>query len=405
MKESKLKAMRRSFSILEDRKKKLFEKDYHRINELCEHVKSIRKYSISNLEELLDTAKKNFTENGIEVIFAENSQRALDEIYNIVKDECVVGKSKSNTVNEIGLSDFLKDKGIELVETDLGDRIVQLDEESKGPSHPIGPAAHLNMEKIAQIASEKFGIPVKPEPRAILDVIKKDVIERLSKCTVGITGANTIAAEDGSLIMVHNEGNINLISMKDTHIVVAGIDKLVRTIEEGISVVKLETIFATGKTTPAYMNVISSPSKTADIEQVLLKDMYGAKRVILILLDNGRREALLENEESLLCIGCGSCIVSCPVYNVTGYEFGYKGYLGGRGAALSRFIKDIETSYNSGLYKCTLCGLCTLECPVNIKTNRMIERLRKESVDNDVFPGKHHETAERIKKKGSPFED
>lgn len=403
MDEIKLNAMRRSFGILENRKNKLLEDEKERINELRENVKEIRKYSVSNLEKLIETAKKKFEENGMEVIFAEDSRKALDEIYKIVKDESIISKSKSNNVNEIGLSDFLKGKGVEIVETDLGDRIVQLDPESQGPSHPIGPASHLNMEKIAQIASKEFKVEVKPEPRAILNIIKGDIIERLSNCSIGITGANSVAAEDGALIMVHNEGNISLVSMKDTHIVLVGIDKLVRTIEDSISVVKLETIFASGKTTPAYMNVISSPSKTADIEQVLLKDMYGAKRVIVILLDNGRREALNEYEECLLCIGCGSCIVSCPVYNVTGNEFGYKGYLGGRGVAFSRFISCNETCFDSGLFKCTLCGLCTLECPVNIKTNEIIEKLREGSVKSGNFPSKHHETAERIKKQGSPF--
>ncbi|MGF7119170.1 LUD domain-containing protein [Methanobacterium oryzae] len=403
MDEIKLNAMRKSFSVLEDRKKKILEDEKERINELQENVKKIRKYSIENLDKLIETAIKNFENNGMEVIFAEDSKKALDEIYKTVKDESIVSKSKSNTANEIGLSNFLKEKGIELVETDLGDRIVQLDSESKGPSHPIGPAAHLSMEKIAEIASRKFGVEVKPEPRAILDIIKNDVENRLSKCHVGITGANTVAAEDGSLIMVHNEGNISLVSMKDTHIVIVGIDKLVRTIEEGISVVKLETIFATGKKTPAYMNVISSPSKTADIEQILLKDMYGAKRVIVILLDNGRSKALEENEECLLCIGCGSCIVSCPVYNVLGYEFGYRGYLGGRGISFSRFIRDNQTCFESGLFKCTECGLCTVECPLGIKTNKLIEKLREESVKSGVYPDKHGETARRIKNKGSPF--
>lgn len=403
MDEAKLDAMQRSFNIIETRKKKLLKDENERITELRENVNKIRKHSISNLEELVKTAKTRFLENGMEVIFAENSNVALEEIYKIVKDESAVTKSKSNNVNEIGLTAFLEDKGIDVVETDLGDRIIQMDPESQGPSHPIGPAAHLSMQKIAQIASERFGVTVKPEPKAILDIIKEDVVKQLSNCNVGITGANSVAAEDGALIMVHNEGNISLVSMKDTHIVVVGIDKLVRTVEEAVSVVKLETIFATGKKIPAYINVITSPSKTADIEQVLLKDMYGAKRVIVILLDNGRSKAIKENEECLLCIGCGSCIVSCPVYNVTGSDFGYKGYLGGRGIVLSHFIKDNKTCFDSGLFKCTLCGLCTFECPVNIKTNEMIEKLRKESVKSGVCPDQHHGTAEKIKKQGSPF--
>ena len=403
MDEAKLDAMRKSFNIIETRKKKLLEDENEQISKLRENVKEIRKYSIENLEELIETAKTRFLENGMEVIFAENAQMALDEIYKIIKDESIIAKSKSNNANEIGLSAFLGSRGIEVVETDLGDRIVQIDPESYGPSHPIGPAAHLDMEKIAQIASEKFGVDVKPEPKSILDIFKADIIERLENCNVGITGANSVAAEDGALVMVHNEGNISLVSMKDTHIVVVGIDKLVRTVEDAVSVVKLETIFATGKKIPAYMNVITSPSKTADIEQVLLKDMYGAKRVIVILLDNGRIEALKNNEECLLCIGCGSCIVSCPVYNVTGSDFGYRGYLGGRGIVLSHFITDNKTCFDSGLFKCTLCGLCTSECPVNIKTNEMIERLREQSVKSGVCPDEHHGTSEKIKKQGSPF--
>jgi len=403
MDDAKLDAMRRSFNIIETRKKKLLKEENERISKLQERVKKIREYSIGNLEELIETAKTRFLENGMEVIFAENSQVALDEIYKLIKDESIIAKSKSNNVNEIGLSAFLGSKGIEIVETDLGDRIVQMDPESYGPSHPIGPAAHLDMEKIAQIASKKFGVDVKPEPKSILNIFKADIIERLANCNVGITGANSVAAEDGALVMVHNEGNISLVSMKDTHIVVVGIDKLVRTVEDAVSVVKLETIFATGKKIPAYMNVITSPSKTADIEQVLLKDMYGAKRVIVILLDNGRSEALKQSKECLLCIGCGSCIVSCPVYNVTGSDFGYRGYLGGRGIVLSNFITDNKICFDSGLFKCTLCGLCTLECPVNIKTNEMIEKLREMSVQSGVCPYQHHGTTEKIKKQGSPF--
>ncbi|MGB9937053.1 MAG: LUD domain-containing protein [Methanobacterium sp.] len=403
MDKNNLNSLHKSFKVIRDRKIKLLEEEADRINDLKEHVKEIRKYSIDNLEDMVQKAINNFQENGMEAIFAENSETALQHIYQIIKEEYVVSKSKSNTINEIGLSPFLESKGIELVETDLGDRIIQIDPDTLGPSHPIGPAAHLDMNQIAEIASKKFKKEVKAEPREILDIIKADVLKRLEKCNIGITGANSVAAEDGALLMVHNEGNITLVSMKDIHIVVIGIDKLVRTIEDAVSVVKLETIFATGKKIPAYMNVISSPSKTADIEQILLKDMYGAKRVVVILLDNGRSKLLKEYAECLMCIGCGSCIVSCPVYNVTGSEFGYRGYLGGRGIAFSRFIRDENVCFDSGLFKCTTCGQCTIECPVNIKTNKIIEKIREESVNKGIYPHEHAKTVERIKKEGSPF--
>jgi L-lactate utilization protein LutB len=220
---------------------------------------------------------------------------------------------------------------------------------------------------------------------------------------VGITGANSVAAEDGALLMVHNEGNISLMTMMQTHIIIVGVDKMVSTLEDAMSVVKLETIYATGKKVPAYMNVISSPSKTADIEQVLLKDMYGAKRVIVVLLDNGRTRALKEAPEILWCIGCGSCVVNCPVYNVSGPEFGYLRHLGGRGVVFSKYSKNQETAIKSGLFNCTLCSECTLECPVDIPTSKLIENLRVECVKSGHTIEKHREIKDNILKKGSPF--
>ncbi|MDD3985466.1 MAG: LUD domain-containing protein [Methanobacterium sp.] len=249
MKDSEIKTMNRSFGKLEDRRAKILDDEL--TLKLKKHVKTIRKHSIANMEQLIGKATKKLEANDIEVIYAETSENALEAIYNIVKDHSIIAKSKSNTAGEIGLSQFLESKGIQVVETDLGDRIVQLDPSTQ-PSHPIGPASHLKMKNIAETISKEFNIEVKPEPRNILNIIKEDVLLKLSKCSIGITGANSIAADDGSILTVHNEGNITMVSMLDTHIIIAGIDKLVETIEDTISVVKLETIFASGKEVPAY---------------------------------------------------------------------------------------------------------------------------------------------------------
>jgi iron-sulfur cluster protein len=400
MKKSEINTMNRSFRTLRERRDKIIEDE--RTIQLQERVKNIRAYSIKNMDLLIEKVVKNFEKNGVEVILAEKSEDALDALYSIVKDESIIAKSKSNTAGEIGLSEFLEDKGVQVVETDLGDRIVQLDPDSN-PSHPIGPASHLRMDDIVKIISNEFNIDIKPEPRAILDIIKQDVLLKLAKCNIGITGANSVAADDGSVITVHNEGNINLVSMLDIHIIIVGIDKLVETIEDAVSVVKLETIFASGKTVPAYMNVISSHSKTADIEKILLDGMYGPRRVVVILLDNGRKQAIKKGGECLLCIGCGSCIVTCPIYNEIGNEFGYKRYLGGRGVVLSSFIDGNQSCFDSGLFTCTLCGLCTNKCPVGIKTNNLIKNLRNDSVYLNIIIDEHKSIKDRIKKKGSPF--
>ena len=400
MKKSEIDTMNKSFRTLGKRRDEIIEDE--QTIQLKNRVKEIREYSIKNIGLLTEKAVKNFEKNGIEVILAEKSEDALDALYSIVNDESIIAKSKSNTAGEIGLIEFLENKGVQVVETDLGDRIIQLDPDSNS-SHPIGPASHLKIEDIAKIISNEFNIYIKPEPRAILDIIKQDVLLKLGKCNIGITGANSVAADDGSVITVHNEGNINLVSMLDIHIIIVGIDKLVETIEDAVSVVKLETIYATGKTVPAYMNVISSHSKTADIEKILLDGMYGPRRVVVILLDNGRTKAIEAGGECLLCIGCGSCIVTCPIYNEIGNEFGYKRYLGGRGVVLSSFIDGNQSCFDSGLFTCTLCGLCTDKCPVGIKTNNLIKKLRNDSVDMNIIIDEHKSIKDRIKKNGSPF--
>ena len=400
MKKSEIDTMNKSFRTLGKRRDEIIEDE--QTIQLKNRVKEIREYSIKNIGLLTEKAVKNFEKNGIEVILAEKSEDALDALYSIVNDESIIAKSKSNTAGEIGLIEFLENKGVQVVETDSGDRIIQLDPDSNS-SHPIGPASHLKIEDIAKIISNEFNIYIKPEPRAILDIIKQDVLLKLGKCNIGITGANSVAADDGSVITVHNEGNINLVSMLDIHIIIVGIDKLVETIEDAVSVVKLETIYATGKTVPAYMNVISSHSKTADIEKILLDGMYGPRRVVVILLDNGRTKTIEAGGECLLCIGCGSCIVTCPIYNEIGNEFGYKRYLGGRGVVLSSFIDGNQSCFDSGLFTCTLCGLCTDKCPVGIKTNNLIKKLRNDSVDMNIIIDEHKSIKDRIKKNGSPF--
>ena len=399
MNDPSLKIMNRSFGILNKRRSALLEDE--RTLDLKEKVKKIREYSVEHLSTLLEKARKTLENNGIEVIMAHDAEEAREAIYQLVKNEETVAKSKSNTAGEIQLTEYLKEHEVNVLETDLGDRIVQFHQSN--PTHPIGPACHLDMEIIAKLVSEEFKKEIEAEPRAILDVVKSDIIEKISQCRVGITGANSVAAEDGSLLMVHNEGNISLLTLLDLHIVVVGIDKLVPTLEDAMSVVKLETIYATGKTVPAYMNVVSSPSKTADIEQIILNDMYGARRVVVVFLDNGRTEAIQEKKECLWCIGCGACIVNCPVYTTLGPEFGYLRYLGGRGVVLSHYIHDNNVCFDSGLFKCTLCGQCTVECPMEIPVNIMLEELREESVKERIYPEKHGKIKNNLKKRRSPF--
>ena len=349
MKEEEIESMRRVFNNLKKKIEPLAESP--KIQALQKRVIDIRKDAIENNEELIASAKESFKENDIDLFFAEDDNEArkilLDlineeiESSNLDKDEVYIAKSKSNTLREINATEFLEGHGMKIVETDLGDRILQLKKEDNSPVHPTGPASHLTVQDIADIVNDSMDLDLPAVPRPIMEAVRADVLSLLEKSFIGISGSNSIAADDGAILMVHNEGNISLVQNKKLHIVVAGIDKLVPFVEDSVSIAKLETAYATGKPLTSYINVVAGPSKTADIEKKLLKNMYGAERVALILLDNGRKEAI---EECLWCIGCGNCIVSCPVYNILGNEFGYHSYLGGRGVAMSKFLKDNQVS-------------------------------------------------------------
>ena len=408
MNEEEIESMRKVFNNLKKEIEPLAESP--KIQALKERVIDIRTNAIENNEELIALAKERFKENDIDLFYAENDEEArkilLDlineeiESSNIDRNEVYIAKSKSNTLREINATEFLEGQGMKIVETDLGDRILQLKEEDNSPVHPTGPASHLTVENIADIVNESMNLDLPAIPRPIMEAVRADVLGLLEKSFIGISGSNSIAADDGSILMVHNEGNISLVQNKKLHIVVAGIDKLVPFIEDAVSIAKLETAYATGKPLTSYMNIVSGPSKTADIEKKLLKNMYGAEKVALILLDNGRKEAI---NECLWCIGCGNCIVSCPVYNILGNEFGYHSYLGGRGVAMSKFLRDDQVSVDSGLYMCTLCGMCTENCPVATPTYEIIEDLRNTTQKEGLSREQHKKIRDNIKDKGSPY--
>ncbi|AMD17264.1 (4Fe-4S)-binding protein [Methanobrevibacter sp. YE315] len=400
MKDSELETMRKSFNTVKSRSNSI--KESPSTQRLISRVREIKEYSIENNEELFNQLCESFKRNDIDFKFAKTSEDALKIIDDLLDEYgcTTVAKAKSNTLGEINLKKHLAGENIDVVETDLGDRILQLKKTDNKPVHPTGPASHLNISNITDIVNESLDVNVSPVPREIMETVRHDVLKRLESANVGISGANAMASEEGSLVMVHNEGNISIVSLKDLHIIVAGIDKIVPTLEDAISVVKLETIFATGSYVTSYMNVVSGPSKTADIEKKLLKNMYGAEKVFVILLDNGRSNA---TPECLYCIGCGNCVVHCPVYNAVGNEFGFNNYLGGRGVAMSKFIEDDETCFNSGLYMCTLCGLCTLNCPVAIPTNEIIENMRKLSTDVGFYPKAHGVIKDNVSKNDSPY--
>jgi L-lactate dehydrogenase complex protein LldG len=397
----KLVALRKAFKTTRDRQKdnKILFPD---LEERKERLKKAREFSIGN-KELLSQAIKNFEKNGFKVFYAKTKDEAVDFILKEIGNEKLVVKSKSNVTKEICLHEKLEENGIEVIETDLGDYIIQLSTEK--PAHPTGPACHLSRYDIAKIFSEAFGENLDPDPLILTKVGREKIRKYIEKAKIGITGANAICAEEGAAIIINNEGNINLVQMREKkHIIVTSIDKLYPNIEEAINMLKLCTYYATGASITSYVEIIAGISKTADIEKMLFKGMQGPGEVVLVIVDNGRSTAFEKSYKNLFyCIGCGNCLLDCPVYYVVGNEYGYKGYLGGRGTSVSYFLENPDSSLENGLYFCTSCNTCEVSCPVDIGNAEYSERLRENlTLMNKVFPT-HEKIMENIKKYKNPF--
>jgi iron-sulfur cluster protein len=367
-----------------------------------EELRKIKEDSINNIIELKKKTIENLTKNGIKVIEAKDSKEANKKIREIIGKEKLVIKSKSNTANEINLNEELKDK--ELIETDLGDFIVQI---FNGEDlHPVLPAVNLTPEKISKKIKEKFGKEVKATPEDIAKFVREYLREKIYKAKIGITGANIISSE-GSVFILENEGNISLTSrIPDKHIILTSFDKIVNTREEALKIVKAAGVFGTGQDYPVYVSIISGPSKTADIQNKLITGAQGAKEVYLILLDNKRSEILnSEFKELLYCINCGACVNFCPVYHQIFTRYGAKYFPGAKGVISSYFKESNKDAYNNGAFFCTTCQQCKENCPMKIDLSSMIRDLRKQLVKQGIEPETVNEMIKNIKKFGNPFGD
>ncbi|MFP3908420.1 MAG: LUD domain-containing protein [Archaeoglobaceae archaeon] len=360
----KIISMRNAFKTLKERQKNNFVPD---LEAREQKLREVREYSVGN-HELLQQAAKNLEKNNFKVIWASDSGEAVRQIFSEIGDEKLVVKSKSNVTKEIELTKELSQRGIETVETDVGDRIIQIMNEV--PSHSTAPAAHLSSSLIAEKLSDYYGFTVDPSPQRIVEVLRKDIKENMEKAKVGISGANAITAE-GAIVLLHNEGNIfEVMNRPEKWIIVTGIDKIYPSIEDAINSAKIQSYYATGNLLPSFIETISGVSKTTDIEKKLFTGIANPKEVVVVLVDNGRRE-LIENgfEELFYCIGCGYCMVNCPAHNTYGNEF-----KGGRFALYSALQEGGDS-----LRLCLSCKQCQKNCPLNINIPQMIKDTRRGS--------------------------
>ncbi len=340
-----------------------------------ERAKNIKWKAIENLDTQLEDFESAFSKRGGKVIWAEDAKHALDEILTICKEKNCrsIVKSKSMVTEEIKLNDFLKEHGIESVETDLGEYIQQLDNEP--PYHIVTPAMHKSKEDVAKLFYEKLHTAPNLSPEELTLVAREKMRKKYVEAEIGITGANFIISDIGGIAITENEGNARLsCSFPRTHIVIAGIEKVIPSMTDLGLFWPLLATYGTGQRITVYNTIVTGPQQTGESD--------GPEEMYIILLDNGRTNILANEKvrESLYCIRCGACLNACPVYkNIGGHSYSAT-YSGPIGSVITPHLKDMN-DWKHLSYASSLCGNCTEVCAVKINLHELLLENRYEAVE------------------------
>jgi len=329
---------------------------------------------MENLDKYLPEFEANFQKRGGKVIWANDAEEANREILNILKKAGVktVVKSKSMVTEEIELNEYLEHNHIESLETDLGEYIVQL--LGQKPYHIVTPAMHLSKEDIAKLFNERFGTPIDATPEQLTQKARELLREKYVQADAGITGANFIIADTGSIAISENEGNARLsTSFPKIHIAVVGIEKLIPSMADLDLFWPMLATHGTGQNLTVYNTILSGPRKENETD--------GPQEMYVVLLDNGRTNLLAQKDQrqALYCIRCGACLNACPVYkNIGGhtYETTYSGPIG---SIITPHMAGMD-EYKHLSYASSLCGKCTEVCPVKIEIHKMLLLNRRDAV-------------------------
>ncbi len=342
----------------------------------------LKRKSIQNLDKYLVEFEAAFTRRGGKVIWAADEKEATKEIVKILKKHEVklVVKSKSMVTEEIELNHVLEKNKIRSVETDLGEYIVQIAGER--PYHIVTPAMHKSKEDIAELFHKLQGTPPDSTPEFLTNHVRHVLRKEFVEAGAGITGANFLIADTGSVALTENEGN-GLLSMAwpKIHIAITGIEKIIPSINDLALFWPLLSTHGTGQHMTVYNSIINGPRKE--------KESDGPEEMYVVLLDNGRSKILeqIEQRQALWCIRCGACLNGCPVYkNIGGHSYGTT-YSGPIGSVITPFFKGFR-EYNHLSFASSLCGKCTDVCPVKIPLHELLLLNRNESVKQKVTSAK-----------------
>ena len=342
--------------------------------QLREQAHQVKKHTLEHLDYYLEQVERNVTAHGGKVIYARTAAEVADFVIGLARDRGakLFVKSKSMTTEEIDLNEKLEENHLEPVETDLGEFIVQLCRER--PYHIVGPAMHKTRFDVADIFTEKLGVEREEVIEKQTMIARRVLRKKFLAADIGITGANFVVADSGAVALVENEGNARLsYSAPKIQIAIAGIEKLIPRARDLAVFLKLLGRSATGQPLTVYTSIISGPRRTHDLD--------GPEEFYLVLLDNGRTRLLADagKRESLMCIRCGACLNTCPVYRKIGghnYPWVYSGPIGA--VITPQYIGLMNDPWLP--YASSLCGACYEVCPVKVNIPHLLLELRSEVV-------------------------
>ena len=342
-------------------------------------IKNLKTDAISKLDYLVQEFKLNCERNGSTVVLARDGREAIDYIATLAQRHGlkVIKKSKSLTTEEIELNPRLEERGLEVIETDLGERIIQLAGEK--PYHIVFPAVHKSQTEVAKLFSDALHEEVKDDLQAIMDAQRHALRPIFLGPGMGLTGANVAVAETGSIIVETNEGNARLItSIPDVHVVVVGMEKIVEKWEDALRLMIAHPMSATGTRLTNYVSMMSQRLPLAG---------HPRRELHVVILDNGRSRMREDPsfKEALNCIRCGACMNICPTYGVTGgHIFGYI-YPGPIGIPWTEEVHGLDHAAEFA-HLCIACGLCREICPADIDIPMMIAKVKEKDVKRDGQP-------------------
>ena len=347
---------------------------------------AVRKRAVSNLPDLLEELERNLVANGCHVHWARDAAEATDIVRKIASEHGVrrVVKSKSMTTEEIGLNGVLEKSGIDVVETDLGEYIIQLADEP--PSHIIAPVIHKRAEDISELFQRELDMPPTDDPSKMCNAARQALREEFLNADVGISGCNFAIAETGTICVVTNEGNGRMTtSMPPVYVAVVGIEKVIPKVEDAFLLWQAAARNATGQGVSVYFSMSSGPRGTRHPD--------GPEDMHVVLLDNGRSRVLERKYgDALLCIRCAACLNICPVYReIGGHSYGKTAYSGPIGAVITPLLSHFLDSHEELPFASSLCGACRDVCPAKIDLPRLLLDLR-----SDLTELSHAPRAERL---------